>query len=243
VNEQLNFLIELQTLDSAIISIRKKIHSLPDSISNKTSMLKTFQESYDNAQKGLLILEKKKKDKEREIEEFEIKIKKLKGKTSEIKTNKEYQAYIKEVENLQKEMSNAEDELLVILESFDESRKKIEIEKVKLNEEEARLEEIKKKLESEKNKTEEELNILMNKRKEISSKIEKDIYKLYTSILKVCNGQAVVEVKNEICKGCNLHIPPQQYVKIKNNKEIICCHQCRRILYYLNPEASEISNV
>lgn len=240
MNEQLRLIVELQNLDTIIISIKKNIEILPRKIANDQNELKTAQESYELSQRNLSALEKRKKEKDRDIGEFDAKITKLRGKTSEIKTNKEYQAYIKEVENMQKELDKAEDELLYIMESLDESKKIIELKRAKVKEEEEKLEAIKRKIELEKTKGEEELKFLMDKRKKFSNKIEKDYYDLYMNLLKVCKGQAVVEVRDEICYGCNLHIPPQQYVKIKNSSEFSSCPQCRRILYYKKPEEAAV---
>ncbi len=234
MNEQLRLLVELENLDTSIISIRKHINSLTSKDLAKHTDLNIVS-SYEELQQNLRNLEKKKKDKERSIEEFDIKIKKLRDKASEIKTNKEYQAYIKEIDNMQKELSHSEDELLNIMELLDEQRKNVEVEKAKVAQEERKLKECQNKIQIEKNIAEEKLKLLMIKRKDITNKIDKDNYKIYMDIFKNCNGQAVVEVKNEICLGCNLHIPPQQYVEIKRNKEIISCPQCRRILYFSAP--------
>lgn len=242
MNEQLRLLIDLQDLDTAIISIQKQIEALPLKISLNQNDLKAVYLSYDACQKNLADLEKKKKDKERNIEELEIKIKKLKDKTHEIKTNKEYQAYLKEIDNVQKELNLAEDELLNLMESLDEQRKNVEIEKAKVVEEEKRLKEIENKIQIEKSNAEQTLKFLFKKRKEITERIDKENYKTYMNVFKSCNGQAVVEVVNEICRGCNLHIPPQQYVEIKSNKEIIFCPQCRRILYYNKPSEIAVSS-
>lgn len=240
MNEQIRLIVELQKLDTLIISMRKSIEILPLKVANEQNELKSAQESYESSQRDLLSLEKKKREKERDIEELDIKITKIRGKASEIKTNKEYQAYIKGIENMEKDMNKGEDELLFIMESLDESKQIIKLKKAKVKEEEERLEEIKNKLELEKIKGEGELKFLVKNRNELASKIEKDIYNIYINLLKVCNGQAVVEVRDEICYGCHLHIPPQQYVKIKNNKEISSCPQCRRILYYNKPEVPVI---
>jgi predicted nucleic acid-binding Zn-ribbon protein len=42
----------------------------------------------------------------------------------------------------------------------------------------------------------------------------------------------VVEARDEICQGCNMNMPPQMFVELKKNAEIIQCLQCERILYW-----------
>jgi uncharacterized protein len=41
-----------------------------------------------------------------------------------------------------------------------------------------------------------------------------------------------VEARNESCSGCFMSIPPQLFVNVKKNTEIITCPHCSRILYY-----------
>jgi len=45
------------------------------------------------------------------------------------------------------------------------------------------------------------------------------------------DGVAVTTARNELCSGCDMNIPPQLYVEIRKNEEILQCPQCRRILY------------
>jgi predicted nucleic acid-binding Zn-ribbon protein len=53
-------------------------------------------------------------------------------------------------------------------------------------------------------------------------------------LLEICAGLAVIEVKDEICQGCNMNIPPQLFVELKKNEEIYNCPHCRRIIFYKN---------
>ena len=60
----------------------------------------------------------------------------------------------------------------------------------------------------------------------------------YLILIEACNGVAVIEVKEEICQGCNMNIPPQLFVEIKKQEEMLNCPQCRRLLYYKNNSLS-----
>ena len=85
-------------------------------------------------------------------------------------------------------------------------------------------------------RSEEDLKAIKEQRKALAAGVEADIYNMYMTLLKTCRGLAVVEAKNEICGGCNLHIPPQLFVQIKTGGDIFQCPQCRRILYYDKPQ-------
>jgi hypothetical protein len=236
VNEQLRLLIDLQKLDSIMLSTRLTMDAIPARISSNEESLKNAEAAYENAKQQLASLEKKKKDKERDIEDIKEKTQKLKQRTSEIKTNKEYQAHLKEIEKAEKGLKSAEDEMLSIMDSLEGASKVIEIEKGRITEEKAKIESMKKELEKEVIRCGEELKRLKGDRKKLIDKIDTDIYNEYMTIMKAHRGLAVVEAKDEACQGCNMHIPPQIFVEIKTGDKIIHCPQCRRILYYLKPE-------
>ncbi|MBI3593114.1 MAG: hypothetical protein HY099_06515 [Nitrospirae bacterium] len=132
VNEQLSLLTELQKLDTIILSARMKIDSLPEKISSREVPLIKAGASYEDAKQSHAALEKKKKDKERDIEDANEKIKKLKQRTSEIKSNKEYQAHLKEIERAEKDLKSAEDESLSIMESIEKSSRLLEAEHARI---------------------------------------------------------------------------------------------------------------
>jgi predicted nucleic acid-binding Zn-ribbon protein len=239
VNEQLRLLIELQQLDSTILASRLKIDAIPSTIASHESLLKKAEAVYESAKQTHASLEKKKKDKEQEIEDIKEKSKKLTQRTSEIKTNKEYQAHLKEVEKTDKLLKTAEDELLSIIDSIEGSSKVIEIEKNRIAEEKIKIDSIKEELQNEVHRCVEDIERLKGIRKNIVDKIDSDIYKEYMIVLKTRLGIAVVEAKDETCQGCNMNIPPQLFVEIKTSDEIIECPQCKRILYYAKAEVTE----
>lgn len=232
MNEQLKLLIDIQKIDSAIISTRHTINEIPKKISSFEGPLKEAQAAYEKTKQQYAALEKQKKSKEDLINEINEKIKKLKQRSSEIKTNKEYQAHLKEIEQAEKSLRSVEDELLSIMDSMDGISRSLERETSKISEEKNKIETLKRELDKEISRYEDDLKRLKEERKRLIDKIDKDIYDEYMSLLKSCRGLAIAEAKNEICMGCNLHIPPQLFVRIKSNEDINRCPQCRRILYY-----------
>lgn len=236
MNEQLKILVELQKLDSLILESRIKIDAMPSKISSQEAPLKNAEAAYEKARQNHAALEKKKKEKERDIEDISEKIKKIKQKTSDVKTNKEYQALLKEIEAAEREIGASEDELLNVMESLEESSKLLKAEDARIAEEKAKIDAVRKDIEMQMSIREEEVKKLKENRKNFIEKIKSDIYNNYVNLLKAHRGLAVVEAKNEICQGCNMHIPPQLFVELKTSEEIINCPQCMRILYYCPPE-------
>ena len=233
--EQLGLLIELQKLDTVILALHSKIDLMPGTIAASEGPLKKSEASFENLKQGCAAVEKKKKDREQTIQDINEKIKKLTQRTSEIKNNKEYQAHLKEIEKAEKDLRSAEDDLLDAIESIEKSAKLLAAEQSSIAAERAKLDVIKLEIEKTITLDRQELKKLKVARKQFIEKLaelDPDIYGRYIATMKLGRGLAVVEAKNEICQGCNLHIPPQMFVELKKNEEITLCPQCRRILYY-----------
>jgi len=232
LNEQLKLLIELQEIDSSILSIAERIEALPGKLEQFKAPFKEANILLQKAKTQFESLGKNKKDKEVETEEFQEKINKLKSKSKEIKTNKEYEAFLKEIEGFEKEKYKIEDQILSIMEKLEAFAKDMQKEeaRVKKTEEEFRQQE--KALEEEKAKLHAEMETYKTKRKEFVAKVDGELYEQYMNLLKRSGGLAVVPAKNEVCLGCNTNIPPQQYNDIKKSDNIYNCYYCKRILFY-----------
>ncbi len=232
MNEQLKLLVELQEIDSSILSIADKIESLPGQLEQYKAPFKEASNALQKVKAQFDALTKNKKNKELEAEELQEKINKLKSKGKDIKTNKEYEAYLKEIEGFEKEKFKIEDEVLVMMEALEAHTKNSQKEEIKVKNLEEELKHQEKMLEDEKAKFHAEMEMFKTKRKEFVAKIESDVYEQYMNLLKRSGGVAVVQTKNEICFGCNTNIPPQQYNDIKKNENIFNCYYCKRFLYY-----------
>jgi len=234
--EELKTLIELQHIDSEIVRRTDLIATIPKKISNFERPLKEAKASLEKARQRYESLEKKKREKERILDEINEKIKKLRARTSEIKTNKEYQAHLKEIESAEKEIRSIEDDILSFMEMLDSAQKDLRIEEEKVKAEEARVKDLERGLMNETKEAEKEIEKLKARRHDITRKLSPETYRLYISLLEAKNGLAIVEARDEVCQGCNMSISPQLYVEIKKNEKIYQCPQCHRILYWKGSE-------
>lgn len=236
MKDTLKFLIELQEKDSGILKKRAFIDKVPLRVLEKDEPLKRATAELESIKVKNEALLKKKRDKETSLNDINEKIDKMKSRASDLKTNKEYQAHLKEIETFEKDISTVEENILVIMEELDNSVKLQEEKAKNVAAETEKINAFKKELEQEVEKNEKELSLLKDERDKLASAIDPDSYKTYMFLLKVGSGVAVTQVKNEICLGCDMNIPPQLFVELKKNEEIIQCQQCRRILYYSEAE-------
>jgi len=141
---------------------------------------------------------------------------------------------MKEIEAVEKERSTIEDEILVVMEEIDAYSKQKKTAEATFNVEKKKIEELKKKMDNDCAEIEKELSSVKELRAGLSAFIDRELYTQYVTLIEACNGLAVTEVKEEICQGCNMNIPPQLFVEIKKQEEMFNCPQCRRLLYYKN---------
>jgi uncharacterized protein len=236
VKDTLKFLIELQEKDSGILEKRAFIDRVPSRIFEKDDPLKHATAELESIKHKNEALLKKKREKEAGLNDINEKINKMKSRASELKTNKEYQAHLKEIETFEKEISAVEESILIIMEELDNSLKQQEEKAKKAAAETEKINAFKKELSREVEKNEKELSLLKEERSKLAAALDPDIYNTYMSLLRAGSGVAVTRAQNEICLGCNMNIPPQLFVELKKNEEIIQCQQCRRILYFSEAE-------
>ena len=239
MNEQLKLLVDLQEIDSIILSYVEKVELHPKKLDQFKIPLNQAQDAFHKFKTTSDVLTKKKKDKDIALDELQDKINKVKAKSGEIKTNKGYEAHLKEVESFEKNKYMIEDEILNLMEDIEKFADEITKEGAKVKEAEAEFNKQEKLINEEKSKLESELETLRAKRKDFSSKLDDDIYTQYKTLLKRLGGLAVVETKDEFCFGCHTNIPPQLYNDIKETGDIHKCYYCKRFLYFKDSDQSD----
>ncbi|NOZ25731.1 MAG: hypothetical protein GXO94_06555 [Nitrospirae bacterium] len=239
MKEELKLLVALQEIDSVILRKSRELKKAPEEIRRYQGPLRESEAAYKREKEKYEAVEKKKREKELEVKEADDKIDRLKSRMSDIKTNKEYQALLKEIETIEHEKSGMEDAILYMMEELDELSAGLREAEGRIEQEKKRLEALQVELDEKRGVIEKELAELKEKREALTARIPAGIYSKYMDVFRKSNGLAVVEAKDEVCLGCYMSIPPQVYVEIKTSDEILQCPQCGRFLYRRDPAAEE----
>jgi predicted nucleic acid-binding Zn-ribbon protein len=232
LKEQLELLRELQKIDLTLKRIKEERDRFPKEMKKLDEREHIEKERIQKEREKIESLEKERRQKERNLNTEQEKIKKAEGRMFEVKTNKEYQALLNEVEAIKEATSREEEEILKILEEIDELKKDL----LKREKEVATTLE---KIEREKKKIQEKMDQgdgLWKEQKErrevLSKQVESSLYKLYNTLKEKRQGVGVVSVKDETCQGCFVNVPPQMFIEAQKNNAIIRCPNCNRILYW-----------
>ena len=177
-------------------------------------------------------LKKERRELEQDIQENENKAEKSKIKLNNVKSNKEYSAALKEIEDLNKESSSLEDRVLQLMEEI-ESLEKICVEKNN-TQAELKTEFEREKQEIEKNlvELEKKLAFLEKEREKYYNAVDQEILKKYLYIRNAKSGLAIGPVVNAVCQICHMGIPPQKFNELIRGESLMTCPNCNRIMYW-----------
>ncbi len=231
--EQIELLIELQQKEGAAGKIQSGLDGLPEKIEQIVAGLTEVEEAISNKKESLSELKKIYRSYDAEVQTNQGRIKKREEQLHAVKTNKEYQAILKEISEIKKANSRIEDATIECLDKIEAAENEIkEKEKEYLAEEQDVIRQ-KAVFEADAEVERRTLNELLAERDQISAQIDPGLIKQYEFIKSYARGIAIVQVKSCICTGCHMNIPPQMYNELHRENELRTCPHCHRMLYVI----------
>jgi uncharacterized protein len=229
---QLSLLIEIQKIDSDIKDLFLKKKELPEKIVKIDQEFQRLSDTTQQEKSALENINKIHRDKEAEFKQGTEKLKRTKDRLLEVKTNKEYQAMLKEIETIEQKNSQIEDEIIILLD-------KIEALKNHLKKVDEEFEFYRQQHENERTNAQEELELIdkkflfcQEKSNDVMKELHPELLRKYEMIKGRNNGLAVVSVRKGICDGCHMNIRPQLYNDLQKFDQILACPNCQRIIYW-----------
>jgi len=232
LREQLELLWELQKIDLELKRIKEDRDRYPKEMKKLEERQRLERERIHQEKEKVELLEKTRRQKEGQLNLEQEKIKRAETRMSEVKTNKEYQALLSEIDAIKEANNRMEEEILQVLDEIDELKKSLSkrekevgIVLEKIDTEQIRLQE---KMAHHEKAWDKETE----RREVLSKQIESKLFKLYNTLKEKRQGVGVVSAKNETCLGCFVNVPPQMFIEVQKNNALIRCPNCNRILYW-----------
>lgn len=240
MKEQLLLLIELQKTDSQINKINVRHRSLPEEIIKLEEAFQSFQAGVEDAGKRFAEIQKSHREKEVKLKRGQEALKRARERLGEVKTNKEYQAVLKEIEAIGGKNSETEDEIISLLDIVDNLEEKLIVKEGEMGVRKRQYEGERKKLEEELESLDTLLSACRQKNEELKGKIADDFLKKYEAIKTLNHGLAVVAAWKEICEGCYTSLPPQLYIELQKATDLHMCPNCSRIIYWCDRNGEDL---
>jgi predicted nucleic acid-binding Zn-ribbon protein len=232
-------LIRLQHVDTEISTTSFFLEAIPAKLGEIENQIKVAAEIVAHAKEKLSANQKKRRDLEGQVKDLKVLAGKFKRQLNDVKTNKEYSALLKEIEETNKKADTIEEEIINELIAADDIEKEIKSANAKKAEEESRLLKEKDVIFQSQKELEGKKEKLTRERQEILPQIPPDQLKLYLRINKKMNGVALSPVTDDFCSLCQMRIRPQILNELMEMNKIITCEACGRILYWQKPKDEE----
>ena len=231
IEQKLEALYTLQQVDSKIDKIRAyrgelplEVQDLEDEVAGLETRIGNFQEETKKHTTDIANYKIK-------IKEAEALIKKYEEQQNNVRNNREYDSFSKEIEYQQLDIQLSEKRIREATAKLEEIATKIETSQQRLEERKNDLVAKKEELQSIIEETQKEEETLLKRSADCEQLIEDRLLVAYKRIRKNArNGLAVVGIARDACGGCFNKIPPQHQLDICTHKKIIVCEYCGRIL-------------
>ena len=231
--KDIDTLVKLQQIGLETEKRVAYLEGVPIQIKNLDTRLDEFNRNVENDENLITEINKKYRTYESDIQLNVAKIEKSQEKLRLVKTNKEYQSSLKEIDDIKAANSNLEDEMLEFLEQIETAEQSLNDNKQEYSRVVDDLEHEKKSLIQAAEQGEKDLAGLRSDRAAVAAVLDAklmDIFKYQLS--KQGDGIGIVEVINEVCQGCYMNIPPQMYNDLQRGISLKYCPSCERIIYW-----------
>jgi len=226
-------LVKLQKIEIETGKLKACLRDVPVQIQNLDQKLEEFTRKVENDTEFIAELNKKYRTYESDIQLNLGKIEKSEEKLRSVKTNKEYQSSLKEIEDIKAINSKIEDEMLEFLEQIETAEQSL----IESQQQSSRIvEEIgrdKKALLQTVEQGKKNLAALGSDRDAVAVTLDAELLDIFKrQLMEQGDGIAIVAVKNAICQGCHMNIPPQMYNELHRGNSLKYCPSCQRVIYW-----------
>ncbi|GBC60079.1 hypothetical protein DENIS_1023 [Desulfonema ishimotonii] len=232
MKEKLLVLIKLQKTETEIRKVKAALSVVARKADVFEKRSEAFADQVEDAAAALEDMRKKYRSLEAESGINQDGIAKHDVRLRTVKTNKEYQALLKEIDEIKKKNSQVETEWTELGEKIEEGETALDERKKEYVQVKAALKGELSEILAQAAEKEAELARLEADAVAISEAMPPDLAATLAQVRKFATAPVVVPlIKGGICDGCNMAVPPQLANELLRFEELKCCPFCNRILY------------
>lgn len=231
IKEQLILLAELQQEDLDIAILQKKLAGVQDQLDAFALQLTTMQEQIEGHQHQLGEIQKQYRQNESEVRSIDDAIAKTQAKLNSVKTNKEYQAMLKAIDDLDHKKSDLEDQMLGALEIIESAELKSQSLNADFDDLKQEVEEKRTAINQKAEEQTEQMKRSQQHREGTWNQLPPKLQAIYQRVSEKGKGIGVAAVADALCQVCRVNIPSQLFIEVMRMKKMIQCPNCQRIMY------------
>ena len=236
MSPDLERLVRLQNLETAIEESRRRIAAHPQRVEDADARLARAKDVVDGAKQRLKESQESRREREKEATTYQTRLSKFKDQLSAVKTNREYQAIQVEIGTAQKGLGAVEEKILERMMESDALTAEIKKAEQALVALQKEVDAEKKALAEERAAAEVALTQATEQRGAVIAALEPQLVALFENVARARKGVALCSATRDgLCSACHVRLRPQAFQEVRRNDQIIQCFSCNRILYYIPP--------
>jgi predicted nucleic acid-binding Zn-ribbon protein len=232
LKDKLLVLIQLQECDNRITKGLQAKEQAPLKIQKLEGELRAMEAQFKADEEQIEGLKKDRRQLEREIQDLDGKIEKSSTKLTQIKSNKEYTAALKEIDDLKSIKFQTEEKAIQMMETAEELERKCKDHKDTLKTLKEQCERDKDAVKKELLELEKDLESLQRERNQLCCDFDQGLLKKYLFLKERKGGLAISSVVTGVCQTCHMGIPPQKFNELIRGNDLMTCPHCNRIIYW-----------
>lgn len=235
--EQIDTLVKVQQIEIETGELKAYLKNVPAKIHDLEQELEAFIHSVEHDEAAIEEFNKQYRALESDVQLNLAKIKKSQQKLRDVKTNKEYQSSLKEIDDIKAVNSKVEDDMLELLEQIEGAEAAIKDRKLHYSRIVEESNQEKESIQRDAAQREKQLVELESQRDAVAAGLDAGLLEIYDQVkAKQANQVAIAAVQDAVCQGCNMNIPPQVYNELQRCNSLRYCPSCFRIIYWQERE-------
>lgn len=238
MSPELERLIQLQQLESAIAEARAHIAAYPQRLAEADGRLAEADRVVQEATQRLKDAQEARRTLEKDAAVYQGRLTKFKDQLSAVKTNREYTAMQHEIETAQKDLGAAEEKVLERMMEIDQLTADAKQAETAQAAEKKTVDADKAALTTELASEEKTVAEKTAARAGLIASIEPRLIGLFEQVAKVRKGVALsMATRDGLCSACHVRMRPHVFQQVRQNDTVVQCDSCQRILYWVPPPA------
>ncbi|MCU0589984.1 MAG: C4-type zinc ribbon domain-containing protein [Desulfobacterales bacterium] len=233
IRQQISLLVKLQEVELSIQRTLLDLSRVEGRTAELDAQLCEFETAVESGKAHILELSKRIRALESDLQTVQGRVEKSQEKLRSVKTNKEYQSGLKEIDDLSAIGSKIEDEILAGMEQVEVASASVKDHQARLNAQAGLIRAEKESVLRDAEQARRRLEGMRADATALTDRIAAEALALYRRVkAKKANGVAICPVSAEVCGGCHVNIPPQMYNELQRVDRLKNCPNCERIIYW-----------
>lgn len=231
-------LVKLYQADTALRAAQERLDAASKNVRIQERRVSDLNEKLRLAQQQLKEQQARGGSLDLDIKSRDARIEKLRTQQQAAKNNKEYQAFLVEINTEKVDKTKSEDELMKVMEAVEKGQGGVKELQAQLEGEEAKLGQVKAQLSDTLAKLQEEVDALRPARNEAAAGVPPRALQEFDRMADRYEGEALSALSRPdprreeyVCSACNMDLVVDVYNRLHTRDELVFCPSCRRMLY------------